>query len=178
MAAADAIDRLRGAERILIVGPSGAGKTQLALELGRLLALPVVHLDAHRWQPGWVALSDEEWQPVVAELTQAPAWIMDGTYEGSLDVRIPAADAVIVLEAGRLTCFSGLVRRRILERKRVRPDAPPGQRLDRAFLRYVWRYPGVTRPLLLARLREHADGKTVVFLRGRREARRLLSELS
>jgi adenylate kinase family enzyme len=172
------IERLCRAERILVVGPSGSGKTQLALRLGELLGLPVVHLDAHRWRPGWVALSDEDWRPVVAELTQAPAWIMDGTYESTLDLRIPAADAVIVLEVGRLSCLSGLVSRRFLDGKRPRPDAPPGQRLDRAFLRYLWRYPVATRPQLLAQLREHGDGKTVVFLRGHREVRRLVHELS
>ena len=172
------IEQLCSAERILVVGPSGSGKTQLALRLGQLLGLPVVHLDAHRWRPGWVALSDEDWRPVVAELTRAPAWIMDGTYEKTLDLSIPASQAVIVLEAGRLPCFLGLVRRRFFDGRRVRPDAPPGQRLDRAFLRYLWRYPVATRPLLLAQLREHGHGKTVVFLRGHRDVRRLVHELS
>jgi adenylate kinase family enzyme len=171
------IERLCSAERILVVGPSGSGKTQLALRLGELLGLPVVHLDAHRWRPGWLALPDQDWRPVVAELTRAPAWIMDGTYESTLDLRIPASEAVIVLEAGRFSCFLRLVRRRFLDGRRDRPDAPPGQRLDRAFLRYLWRYPASTRPLLLARLGEHGDGKTVIFLDGRRDVRRLVDDI-
>ena len=92
MTAGAEVELVCGAERILVVGPSGSGKTRLSLRLGELLSLPVVHLDAHRWRPGWVALSDRDWRPVVAELTRAPAWIMDGTYESTLDLRIPAAE--------------------------------------------------------------------------------------
>jgi hypothetical protein len=101
---------------------------------------------------------------------------MDGMYESTLDLRVPAADAVIVLELQRVLCLLGLMRRRLFGR-RPRPDAPPGERIDRAFLRYVWRYPIATRPLLLAQLREHGDGKTVIVLRGRRQARRLVRDL-
>ena len=177
MATQEEVERLCGASRILVLGPSGSGKTQLALRLGALLGLPLVHLDAHRWRPGWVALPDREWRPVVAELTRAPAWIMDGTYESTLDLRVPAADAVIVLEAGRLTCLGGLLRRRFFDGRGPRPDAPAGQRIDRDFLRYLWRYPTVTRPQLFAQLRERGAGKTVVFVDGRREVRRLVEDI-
>ena len=177
MAAGGEVERLCRADRILVLGPSGAGKTELALRLGDLLGLPLVHLDAHRWRPGWVALPDRDWRPAVAELTRAPEWIMDGTYESTLDLRIPAADAVIVLELGRLSCFLGLLRRRFLNGRHPRPDAPPGQRIDRAFLRYLWRYPTATRPLLLAELREHGDGKTVIVVHGRRQVGRLLADV-
>jgi adenylate kinase family enzyme len=168
--------RLRGASRILVVGPSGSGKTHLALRLGSLLRLPVVHLDAQRWRPGWVGLPDDEWRPVVRALAREPAWIMDGTYESTLDIRVPASEAVVLLERPRLLCLLGVLRRSIAGRHRARPDAPPGQPLDRAFLRYIWRYPVATRPVLLAHLREHED-TAVIVLRGRREAARLLREL-
>ena len=102
---------------------------------------------------------------------------MDGTYESTLDLRIPAADAVIVLEVGRLSCFLGLLRRRFLNGRNPRPDAPPGQRIDRAFLRYLWRYPAATRPLLLAELREHGDGKTVIVVHGRSQVSRLVDDI-
>jgi adenylate kinase family enzyme len=175
--AADEVEGVCGAERILVVGPSGSGKTHLSLRLGELLDLPLVHLDAHRWRPGWVALPDRDWRPVVAELTRAPAWIMDGTYESTLDLRIPAADAVIVLEVRRLSCFLGLLQRRFFDGRRLRPDAPAGQRIDRAFLRYLWSYPVATRPLLLAELRKHGAGKTVIVLHGRRQVRRLTQDV-
>jgi adenylate kinase family enzyme len=166
------LERLCAARRILVLGPSGSGKTHLALQLGGLLDLPVIHLDAHRWRRGWVALPDAAWRSVVSELTQRPSWIMDGTYESTLDLRIPAADMIIVLELQRVLCVLGLLRRRFLG-MRPRPDAPPGERIDLAFLRYVWHYPDVTRPLLLSQLDQYGEGKMVVVLRGRSETRPL-----
>ena len=40
-------------ERILIIGCPGAGKTTMALELGKKRSLPVVHLDQLWWKGNW-----------------------------------------------------------------------------------------------------------------------------
>ena len=40
-------------QRIVVVGCSGSGKSTMARELGRRLALPVVHLDVLHYLPGW-----------------------------------------------------------------------------------------------------------------------------
>jgi adenylate kinase family enzyme len=42
----------RAVQRVSIVGPGGTGKTTIALEIGRRLGMPVVHLDRLYWQPG------------------------------------------------------------------------------------------------------------------------------
>jgi adenylate kinase family enzyme len=41
-------------QRILIIGPSGAGTSTLARTIGQRLAIPIVYLDAINWGPGWV----------------------------------------------------------------------------------------------------------------------------
>jgi len=174
---ADDAARLRAARRILVLGPSGGGKTRLALGLGAALGLPVVHLDAHRWRPGWVGLDDEEWRAVVRGLVEEPAWIMDGTYESTVDLRVPAADAVVLLEPPRPVCLGGLVARRLRVRDRARVDAPAGQQLDRAFLRYAWRYRKDTQPELLDELERDGGRALVVRLPSRRAARRLVAAL-
>ncbi len=43
---------LAGAQRILILGSPGAGKSTLARQLARSMALPLVHLDALYWAQG------------------------------------------------------------------------------------------------------------------------------
>lgn len=56
--------------RVLIIGSSGAGKSTLARELEPILGLPVIHLDAVFWQPGWREMPKDAWKARVAELVQ------------------------------------------------------------------------------------------------------------
>ena len=84
-------------ERVLVIGGPGAGKSTLAARLGATLGLPVVHLDAHFWRPGWREAPRDEWAARVAELAAAGRWVMDGHYRGTLALRARAADAVVVL---------------------------------------------------------------------------------
>jgi hypothetical protein len=53
----------------------------------------------------------------------------------------------------------------------------PPQRLDRAFLRYLWRWPTVTRPLVASQLRAHGADEATIVLPSRRAARRLLEQV-
>jgi adenylate kinase family enzyme len=166
--------QLAAAKRILILGSSGSGKTSLAIRLGDILHIPLIHLDAHFWQPGWVSTPQEEWRAQVEAMVQQPCWIMDGTYERTLDVRLPAADAVICVECSRYLCLWRVLKRKLTVDDLQRPDAPAGQILDRSFLRYIWQYPAVTRPLVWENIREFGAGKIVIQLGGGSEIRQFV----
>jgi adenylate kinase family enzyme len=171
---AQVVDALVSSKRILVVGPSGSGKTYLSRRLAELLDHPVVHLDACFWRPGWISTPQDEWRRMVDGLIRPARWIMDGTYESTLPVRLAAADAVIVIERSRWTCLWGVLRRTMTHWNAPRPDAPPGQPIDRAFLRYIWQYPARTHPLVRHLLAEHGHHTTVVVLDGAKDIDRLL----
>ena len=59
-------------QRIVIIGSGGAGKSTLAQQLGARLDLPVIHLDALYWQPGWVETPRDALEVVVQEALQGP----------------------------------------------------------------------------------------------------------
>lgn len=84
--------------RVLIVGNSGGGKSTLARSLGAKLGLPVIHLDVLFWKPGWVESDRADFRVRVAEALQAPAWICDGNFTSSYDLRMPYADTIIWIE--------------------------------------------------------------------------------
>lgn len=170
-------ESLRSAKRILVLGPSGSGKTQLALRLGALLGLEIIHLDAHFWQPGWISTPQADWREKIVVLARREAWIMDGTYESTLDLRIRRADTAVLIEDNRWNCLIRAVRRRMVADRGTRPDAPPGQKLDIPFLRYIWNYSTATRPVILEQLREHGASITTITLQGRREVQGLLREM-
>jgi adenylate kinase family enzyme len=165
------------ARRILILGSSGSGKTYLSLRLAQLLELEVIHLDNAFWQPGWRPTAPMEWRQVVSSLVQKDGWIMDGTYENSLDLRLPAVDCVIVIERPRWVCLGNVVMRTIKFHNKPRPDAPTGQKLDYPFIKYIWRYPSVTQPVVYELLGKHGADKDLIVLKGRQAIKQLLAEL-
>ena len=56
----------------------GAGKSTLAKILGKKLNLPVIHLDAYYWQPGWQESSRDRWLAIQQKLVKGDRWIVDG----------------------------------------------------------------------------------------------------
>jgi adenylate kinase family enzyme len=135
------------------------------------LGLPVVHLDRHYWSPGWMAPEAAEWRCRVAELAGAEAWVMDGNYSGTFDLRLPRAQALIRLDLPRCIYFPRAVWRSAATFGRERADIGPGcrEQLDLDFLlNWVWTYPTRSRRRTLA-LVQLATSKRIVVLRRPRE---------
>lgn len=153
--------------RVLVIGSGGAGKSTLAVRLGERLGLPVIHLDALYWRPGWVPTPPDEWDRRVAALGAGDAWVMDGNYGRTLDARLAACDAVVFLDLPRLLCAWRVVRRALRSYGRSRPDMAPGcpERFSLEFLRWVWDYPRSRRPDVLRKLAALDRGQRVVVLR-------------
>jgi adenylate kinase family enzyme len=84
-------------QKVAIIGSCGAGKSTLAVNLGKKLDLPVIHLDAYYWQSGWQSADAQQWLQIQEELIRKNRWIIDGNYGGTLDIRLTAADTVLSL---------------------------------------------------------------------------------
>ena len=156
-------------KRVAVVGSGGAGKTTFANELSRRTGLPVVHLDHLYWKPGWVETSKDEWRVVQDKRLNAEEWIVDGNYSGTFDIRFRRADTIIVLAASRSRCISRVLRRTLVNHGRsVQAEGCP-ERIDWKFLKWVWRYPKNSRPLLDVAIREHGGASRLIELRTPRE---------
>jgi adenylate kinase family enzyme len=161
-------------QRVAVVGPGGAGKSTFATQLGRRTGIPVVHLDRHYWKPGWVEPPADEWRRIQAELVGAEAWIADGNYGGTFDLRFERADTVIVLQPPALVCVSRAVRRSVRNRGHAVQAAGCPERLDPAFLRWIWRYRRDSRPRLDAALDRYGARLDVIELASSRQANAFL----
>jgi len=160
--------------RVVIIGPYGAGKTWLAHELGVALHVPVHHLDALRWRGDWTLLPRPEWVSLLERLVAGDEWVMDGNFEGTLDIRLRRCETILMLDAPLTVSFARTVRRRLSRAERR--DLPPElrERLNLNLLRLFARYRREVRPKLFELVAAHGTGRQVVRLRGRADARALL----
>ena len=166
-------------KRISIVGSGGAGKSTFAHQLADILHLPVIHLDALYWQPGWVATPQDEWRDKQQQLVQQECWIIDGNYTSTLDVRFAVADTIIFLDFPRFLCLYRAIKRRIQFAGKTRPDMAKGcpERIDREFLLWIWNYPTNGRMRVLKKIEQYQENRQVIILRSPRQVQQFLHSL-
>lgn len=169
--AANHAESINHMKRVLVIGSSGSGKSTLARQLGATLELPVIHLDRHYWHAGWVGTPKDEWQKTVKKLVQRDAWIMDGNYRGTLNIRLQAADSVVFLDLPPWMCALRAIKRRIQYRNRPRPDIAEGCKeplFDPQlfnFVRHVLNYPDRAKPYVMQQLKSIVPSKRVILLK-------------
>lgn len=119
----------------MILGSPGSGKSTFARTLGQALQLPVCHLDRLYTRNGY-KLPVERWAELTEGWVRRDAWIIDGNYLATLELRFACADTLILRDLPRILCLWRALRRSLDAR------APLNERilLDSKFVRYVWNY--------------------------------------
>lgn len=141
----------RALQRIVVVGPGGSGKSTLVRRLADRLHLPVIHMDAEFWLPGWHQPSATDWELRVDRLVANEAWVMDGAHRGSFQRALTRAQVAVVLDPTPILLVWRLFARRWLGRGR--PDLPLPERLTRAFVIETWAYRRRIKPDVVAAAR-------------------------
>jgi adenylate kinase family enzyme len=151
----------------------------LSIALAAKTGLPLIHLDLHFWQPGWVAPSEADWREKQRSVLAGDAWIADGNYHETLELRLERADTVAFLDLPWWRC-SG---RALLRGFRMPGELPAGCDYSRwRRLRDEWRLavriwrenrsqPELEREIIS----QHGSHVTLHVLRSKREVRDLLA---
>lgn len=165
-------------KRIVIIGCGGAGKSTLARQLGEKLKLPVVHLDRLFWRPGWVQVSQEEFDALHRAELSKDRWIIDGNFNRTIPERLQRCDTVIYLDFSRFACLFGVMKRLVTHIGKVRPDMGEGcpEKIDPEFLKWIWNFNKNKREVYYRMLKDTAHAK-VIILKNRREAEQFLRGL-
>ncbi len=166
--------------RLLILGCGGSGKSTFSRRLAEATGLELYHLDSHFWKPGWKRTADAEWESIVRELIARDAWIIDGSYYGTLDLRLERADAVVFFDLPRLVCVWRVLKRRLQNlggsNRLGMPEGCP-ERIYWTFLKWVWRYSEVSKPPVMEKLNRFSGRGNVYTVTSSRGAEALLREL-
>ena len=174
----DATGRLATAERILVIGCSGAGKTTLSLKIAERFGLEYQSLDRDvLWLPEWRQRDKIEQREILRNLVSRNRWIMDGNGPSTFDIRVPRADLVLWLRVPRHLSFLGLAHRVLKNYGVVRnamADGCPERLPDKEFLSYIWTFEQRMAPRIIAGVNQHGPETPIVIIRNRREAASLL----
>ena len=145
--------------RIMVVGPSGGGKSTAAVRIGTALDLPVHHLDRLTFAPGWIEKPEADWIDELEAIVATDAWVIDGNDSSTMNRRLARADAIVFIDTPPLRRLVNVLRRNLAYRGTTRPDMAPGnpERLNLEFLSYVARWDHGPRRKVEAKLAGHED---------------------
>lgn len=164
--------------KILVIGCCGSGKSTFSRRLNEIIKIDVIHLDREYWNPGWVEPPKDEWKKLVETLITRDAWIMDGNYSGTLELRLHACDTMIYLDMKPWVCLWRVAKRFMIFRKRRRPDMAEGcnEKIDLTFFLWVWSYKTRSRPKTVKLIQDNLSNKKIVWLKSDAEVGRFLEE--
>ena len=167
-------------KKIAVVGPIGAGKSHLANELGGLLGIRVLHLDALYWKPGWVPTPRDEHEAMQRRELAADSWIVEAQPDDMLPEWVSTADTVVFVDTSLFRSLWRVGKRRLNRHASVgTPVGQPGalHRSVGKFARNQWYYRTTVRPELLVELARERRGRRVIVLRRDSEAAAFLRGL-
>ena len=164
-------------QRIIIIGCPGSGKSTFSKELAKILNLPLVHLDKLFWKPNWQEVSKEEFDNLLIAELEKPAWILDGNFSRTLELRLQYADHVILMNYPTAVCVFRILKRVILNHGKTRDDMTEGcnERLDLSFLKYVKGFKKKRLPQMLEVLQK--SSVQITQIRNKRELKQFISSI-
>jgi adenylate kinase family enzyme len=170
------------ADRILIYGVTGSGKTTLARQLAGHVGIDWHSVDDLTWQPGWVGVPADEQRRRIAAICAGERWILDTAYSQWLDLPMARTQLIVALDYPRWLSLWRLVRRTVSRAARKNVICNGNTETFRKALSrdsiIAWHFRSFARKR--ARIRAWAadpDGPPVVRLTSPRATRRWLAGL-
>jgi len=102
------------ADRILVYGVTGSGKTRLAERISAATGIPWHAVDERTWEPGWVEVPDDEQRRRIAAICAEERWVLDTAYGRWLDIPLARVELIVGLDYPRWLSLSRLIRRSVM----------------------------------------------------------------
>ena len=155
---------LQNVNKISIVGGPGTGKSTLAENLGKVLDLPVYHIDGIHHLAHWQKRDTDERDQIILDKISNSKWIMDGTYKNTLQKRVENSDMVIFLNYSKLARLKGILSRYIKHKGEEKPEIPGcKEKMDLEFIKFTINWDKTKKKLVDEALEKNKSKKILIF---------------
>jgi adenylate kinase family enzyme len=97
------------ADRILVYGVTGSGKTAMAQQIAVRTGLPWHAVDELTWEPGWITVPADEQRRRIGAICAGERWILDSAYGAWLDVPMARVQLIVALDYPRWLSLGRLI---------------------------------------------------------------------
>ena len=147
-------------KKVIIIGCPGSGKSTFSRALHKKTGIPLHYLDMMYWNADKTTVEKSVFLDRLAAVLDTDAWIIDGNYGSTMEMRMQACDTVIFLDYPLDVCLGGIRARW----GKVREDMPWIETAEDAeFLEFIKGYGQQQRPEVLALLEKYRDKNVIVF---------------
>jgi len=123
-------------KKFALIGLPGSGKSTFASKLGKILDIPVHHLDRHMFEPDGKKKDKQEFIEIQQAMLNEEAWVVEGCSFSTFEMRFAKADVLIYFQFPRLICFLRLFKRLFNYKK----DFGGLRSVTWEILRYTWNF--------------------------------------
>ncbi len=162
-------------KKIIVIGCPGSGKSTFSRELSEKVNIPVYHLDMLYWNKDKTTVGREVFIERLQKVFEKDAWIIDGNYAYTMEMRMKECDSVFFLDYPLEVCLDGVASRR----GKPRPDMPwieAENEIDEEFMASIRDYNRLNRPKVLSLLEKYSEKNIFVF-KSREEADAFLDKI-
>lgn len=165
--------------RIMIIGQPGSGKSTLARRLGKITALPVIHIDLIHWKSGWVERSKAERTRLCEDVHAQDQWIFEGGHSITWPSRVARADMIIALDIPLRIRAWRVFWRTIKHLGTSRADLPRGcpERFSWEFIIWIWNTRNTARTKLIETVEGAPEGKEIHLFRSSSDVSKLIANM-
>ncbi|MBQ1439490.1 MAG: adenylate kinase [Solobacterium sp.] len=158
-------------KRVIVIGSPGAGKSTFARRLRDRTGIPLVHLDMIWHQPDRTTISREAFDRKLSDILKTDAWIIDGNYGRTLELRLQSCDTVFLLDYPLEVCLASVAARIGKQRE----DLPwTEEEFDEEFRQWIIDFPLSELPRIYKLLDQYGAELEVHIFKTREEADQFL----
>lgn len=147
------------AKKFALIGLPGSGKSTFASKLGRLLGIPIHHLDKHMFEPNGKKKDKQEFIAIQEAILKEDAWIVEGCSFSTFEMRFAKADVMIYFHFSRLVCFWRMLKR-LFDYKR---DFGSLRAVNWEILKYTWNFDKEKRARILELRQKYPQIEFLIF---------------